>query len=245
MQILQGDQNGNLIINRENLNETHTFHSIRQKNMIKVIANEVKPVKPVIKSISKYINLDSHYLDGLLVKKIYERDCRSYKDDYETYYQAGISKSRNVGSPIFLKAENRSTGIVLAHGLLSAPMEVRLLADFLYDKGYTVYCIRLPGHGTEPGNLCHVSWKDWYQAYLRGIALVKTQCDSIIYGGFSAGSLLAILAASHFTSKLEGIFTINSPIDLASIKAEKSIAANIMDDIKNKSNQEQDIYSLN
>ncbi len=241
--ILQDDQNGNLIIHKENLNETHKFHSIRQKNMVKVIANEVKPVKPVIKSVCKYINFNSHYLDRLLVKKIYELDCHRYQEDYEKYYKAGISKSIEVGNPIFLNSDNRSTGIVLAHGLLSAPMEVRLLAEFLHDKGYTVYCIRLPGHGTEPNNLCHVKWNDWYEAYLRGVALIRTHCDSIVYGGFSTGGLLALLAASHYPLKLKGIFTVNSPIDLASIKAEKSVAANMMDDIKNKSNKQQDVYS--
>ncbi len=94
-----------------------------------------------------------------VMKKIYKQDCSRYKDDCAEFYKSGISESIDAGSPVFLKADDdddQSTGIVLAHGLLSAPMEVRLLAEFLYEKGYSVYCIRLPGHGTVPGNLCQV-----------------------------------------------------------------------------------------
>jgi alpha-beta hydrolase superfamily lysophospholipase len=70
--------------------------------------------------------------------------------DYEKNYCEGETKSRDIGMPFFLHSPGSDTGVLLIHGLMAAPEEVREWAQFLYEKGLTVYAPRLAGHGTSP-----------------------------------------------------------------------------------------------
>jgi len=110
------------------------------------------------------------------------------------------------------------------------------LATYLNSFGYTVYGVRLRGHGTAPINLTTTSWRDWYYSFLRGYAVLKNSCDHIVFGGFSTGGLVALHAAATRSAKIKGVFSINSPISLKDIKARKSIAVGIWNDLLRKIN---------
>ena len=233
LSVLRFDDEG-CIINTEVLNGTHKFHSIRQKNPIKVIANELEPLRKVKATISKYVNIKHPKLKMEMTKSILESDKERYTNDYNRFYVENISKHINVGMPFFLNSEPHAVGVVLSHGFSSAPEEVRLLGEFLQSQGCTVYCIRLPGHGTSPQNLTCVEWQDWYRAYLRGYVAIKNCCHKVIFGGFSTGGTLALLAAAAKENRLAGVFSINAPIDLKCIKAGRSVAANFINDLLKK-----------
>ena len=110
--------------------------------------------------------------------------------------------------------------------------------EYLHGIGCSVYCVRLPGHGTVPKNLTEVTWKDWYHAYLRGYAVIKNCCKKVVLGGFSTGGILALLTAAGKEDHIHGVFSVNSPIDLKCINARKSVAANVLNDILEKFNIE-------
>jgi hypothetical protein len=69
-----------------------------------------------------------------------------FLQEYENNYVAGESKPLDIGMPFFLYAPKSDTGVLLIHGLMAAPEEVREWADFLHAKGLTVYAPRLSGH---------------------------------------------------------------------------------------------------
>ncbi|GIT63574.1 MAG: hypothetical protein Ct9H300mP21_11200 [Pseudomonadota bacterium] len=48
-------------------------------------------------------------------------------------------------------------GVLLLHGLLQTPAEVRPPAKRFHDSGFTVSGVLLPGHGTTPENLNETS----------------------------------------------------------------------------------------
>ena len=50
--------------------------------------------------------------------------------------------------------EGNNTGILLSHGYTATTAEVRPLAETLYRQGYTVAGPLLPGHGTDPKDMC-------------------------------------------------------------------------------------------
>ena len=63
------------------------------------------------------------------------------------------------------------------------------------DKGYYVLNLRLPGHGTTPGELSRVNWRDWEAAVRIGAADVSNQLtpDMPFYiMGYSNGGSLAL-----------------------------------------------------
>jgi carboxylesterase len=94
--------------------------------------------------------------------------------------------------------EGGPVGVLLSHGFTATSAEVRLLARYLNDRGYTVAGPLLPGHGTtiEEMNRCH--WQDWVQGVEETYQELTRRCQKVVVGGESMGSLLALyLAAEH------------------------------------------------
>ncbi len=64
-------------------------------------------------------------------------------------------------------------GVLLTHGLSDSPYTMRHLAAFFQQRGFRVMAVLLPGHGTQPGDLLDVTWREWaktvaYGAYKTG-----------------------------------------------------------------------------
>ncbi len=94
--------------------------------------------------------------------------------------------------------QNGPTGIFLSHGYTATAGEVRLLAESLHQKGYTIAAPLLPGHGTHPNDLNRVRWQDWVRAGQKTLDRLFQTCAQVIVGGESMGGVLALyLAASH------------------------------------------------
>jgi len=62
--------------------------------------------------------------------------------DYEKNYSAGESKPPDIAMPFFLYSSGSDTGVLLIHGMMAAPEEVKEGAIFLHEKGLTVYAPR-------------------------------------------------------------------------------------------------------
>ena len=112
--------------------------------------------------------------------------------EYEENYSAGESKPPDIGMPFFLHSPGSDTGVLLIHGLMAAPEEVREWAIFLHEKGLTVYAPRLSGHGTSSKDLSSRNYNDWLDSVDRGHAILKTCCKKILVAGFSTGAGLAL-----------------------------------------------------
>ena len=90
------------------------------------------------------------------------------------------------------------TGVLLLHGLTATTAEVRPLAKRLFNYGYTVSGILLPGHGSTPENLSQTHREDWIKASEEAYNELKQECSSVIVGGESVGALIALrLASDH------------------------------------------------
>ncbi len=88
-----------------------------------------------------------------------------------------------------------STGILLIHGFTATTTEVRLLAQYLHEHGYTVAGPLLPGHGTTPKDCNHHTWQDWYATVDESCAQLASRCERLVVGGESTGALLALRLA--------------------------------------------------
>jgi carboxylesterase len=100
-------------------------------------------------------------------------------------------------SPFLL--EGGSTGVLLLHGFTGSPPEMRLVGDYLHERGFTVLAPLLPGHGTSVEGLNECKWTDWTEAAEGALADLRSRCKTVFVGGLSMGSLLTIYLAAHHT----------------------------------------------
>jgi len=137
-------------------------------------------------------------------KRLMRRESLLFAGDYRKHFLAGETKPRQIGEPYLLHHAETNRGILLIHGLMAAPEEVRQWADFLYSRGYTVYAPRLAGHGTSVADLAQHNYSDWVDSVNRGHAILKTCCEQIVVAGFSTGAGLALHQAPHQAGSVYG-----------------------------------------
>jgi esterase/lipase/1-acyl-sn-glycerol-3-phosphate acyltransferase len=207
-------ENAHFNVDRNALCAEHDFHTIRLRHMMQVIANELEPVQPAVEAVRRNVNLSSEEIRVRTARALQEQEKLVYERDYATAYDPRESNAREVGEPFFLEAEGATTGVVLAHGYLSSPRQVRGLAERLHAAGVTVCGVRLAGHGTAPEQLAHVRWEDWMDCLYRGYGLVRQRCPNVIAGGFSLGAVLALLLAARLPGRVHGVFAISPPFKI-------------------------------
>ncbi len=235
MEVLKRDGD-DIVIDPHKLRLNHMFHSVRVKNPMSVISNELEPFADVVADVDKLINTDPAALRRATADAVLVTDKNDFEQQYRQYFEPKLSHSMEVGEPFLLRAPDSRSGVVLAHGYSSAPAEVRQLAEHLHDQGHNVYAVRLWGHGTAPHNLDEISWQDWLHTYLRGYACLRDTCDHVVLGGFSTGGLIALMAATEIGQPVDGIFSICAPSRLKDIRAAMVPAMNWWNDLLDKFN---------
>lgn len=201
--------------------EEPEFHAIRRKEITQVMANEIEPLVEVTSSIKKWAQATRPVLSKSIREMILKEDNEIFEKDYAEFCADNGCKPPDVGRPFLLLPRKKiRAGIVLSHGYLSAPLEIRAMAEHFQSLGYAVYGVRLKGHGTSPEDLARTQWEEWYESYNRGYAVIKSMTDNIIVGGFSFGGGMALLAAGRKREKVRAAFSINAPLNLRSYAAQ-------------------------
>lgn len=93
--------------------------------------------------------------------------------------------------------EGGPVGCLMLHGFMGAPISSRPLAEYLAERGITVHCPLLPGHGELPNKLYGVPYQAWIDEAQEGFAFVSDQCEEVFLMGHSMGSVLCALLASQ------------------------------------------------
>lgn len=96
-------------------------------------------------------------------------------------------------------------GVLLVHGLTDSPYFMRYLAEFFQQSGFRVLAVLLPGHGTQPGDLLDISWREWAKAVAYGADRLAEEADEIYLAGFSAGGTLSVYQ-SLCDERVQGLF---------------------------------------
>lgn len=108
--------------------------------------------------------------------------------------------------------KGNNTGILLIHGFTGTPSEMRLLGEYLKERGYTVKGILLKGHGTTPEDMKKCSWRDWVDSAVEGYKVLKQECDEVFAVGLSMGGILSLYLARFYGIK--GVVSLSSPMKI-------------------------------
>ncbi|MDH5464479.1 MAG: alpha/beta fold hydrolase, partial [Thiovulaceae bacterium] len=206
------------LINRETLNDEHDFYTIRIRNTLRVLLNEVALLEDLRECVKKEVNKPAHVVKKEAFFILYNRDEKFFSKDYKQFYSVFYSKPKEVGSPFILYDSSFTTGMVISHGYKAAPKEIRLLAEFVHSLKINVYAVRLKGHGTMPEDLREATADDWLDSFNRGIAAMRQISQKLLLCGFSMGGLLALILASRKEKHVDGIISINSALELNDIR---------------------------
>ncbi len=190
------------------------FHQVRIENPLEVIANEVEPLADLQRHIRRLARIPSFWMRRKIVDHVKKRALSQFEEDYKEFYVEGESKKKEVGAPFLIKGRSRKIGIVLVHGYMAAPPEMRELADYLGRKGFWIYAPRLRGHGTSPDDLAIRTYQDWVASIDEAYTIASNSCKRVVVGGFSTGAGLSLDLAARGVKNLAGIFAVSPPLRL-------------------------------
>ena len=201
----------------------HDFDEIRLENPIEVYANEVAPIRPALAAVTTAIEEAPTISDRRLAELRFDDELLSYAWDKQKFERSQYAAINSLQTQIedarpFLfqppRSRQRPLGVLLVHGFLSTPAEVREFGEQLSRQHYTVLGVRLKGHGTSPWDLRSRSRHDWIASVRRGYEILAPLVDRVALVGFSTGASLALtLAAEHnASSKLAGLALVATPM---------------------------------
>ena len=131
------------------------------------------------------------------------------------FKESGVSSPEN--QVFHLSNENNTIGVLIIHGFTASPHEVKELGDYLYEKGFNVYGVRLKGHGTHYDDLKYVKWQDWYDDVEQVYGILREKNNKIYAVGMSTGGALALYLAEN--EETDGVVSLAAPVYLRDWKS--------------------------
>lgn len=228
---LKGDT---IIKNPGKFTQIYNFHFIRKDNFVEVLKNEIEPLTDITSMLRRIMFMPPWIVKIKIRDTFLKLDMKLYEEDYRQFYREGISKPVNIGAPFFLHNMFSTKGVILVHGYMAAPEEIKNLAEKIHKAGYSVYGVRLRGHGTTPEDLSVRRWQDWNESVNRGYVVMKNSVQSFAVIGFSTGAGLTLLQAAQKGPKYKAMVSISAPLRLQDIRASFSGAVSFFNTILKK-----------
>ncbi len=201
------------------LRREHGFHEVRLENTVSVYANEIAPVEAACRAVEQAIQSNSAAEKTNLARLLFDDEIRAFRwcrGNYSKPRHAHINDRETAtenGEPYLLVPENAGEiGVVLVHGFLASPAELRSYGEKLAALGYPVIGVRLRGHGTSPWDLRDRHWKQWLGSVRRGFEIISAFADHICVVGFSTGGALALRLAAEHPENLAGVVAVSVPV---------------------------------
>ncbi|MBF0229454.1 MAG: hypothetical protein HQK63_07680, partial [Desulfamplus sp.] len=200
----------------------YEFHTVRVENPISVIANEVEPLVKLQAYLADLAMKSPSKIALMMSYRIEDKHYNSYIDDFTKYIgilpianpfnEIGeVSDSYyNNGSPRLLRSDSDEIGVLLIHDYLSSPGELLYFANYIHNRGFTVYIPRLPGHGIAPENLTEIESIEWIESVEEGFVLLKSLCKTMVVGGLGVGAMLGLELHLRL-SDIDALFMIAPP----------------------------------
>ncbi len=212
-------ENGRYLLDRK-LIEEFEIDEVRTENLINVYANEVRPLARVTGIVDRAMDEADNLSALALAEYRFDDQIISYKWDRERYQRKRFAEINALQTQtadanwFLLKSEHEgAAAVLLIHGFLSSPAEMRSLGERLHAAGCHVIGVRLKGHGTSPWDLRERNWHEWAESVTRGYDIAKAFSQSVHLVGFSTGGLLALHhAATNPQIRIKSVSSVCAPL---------------------------------
>ena len=145
-----------------------------------------------------YLALEDRLFRELDERVVRNRDSRA-EPAWNRYAPGGVNNPagfpRDWNRSYELEGRESRGGALLLHGLTDSPYSLRRAAEILHAQGLHVVGLRLPGHGTTPGELRRAAVDDWRAAVriaYRHLETTVGPSGDIVVAGYSNGGALAV-----------------------------------------------------
>ena len=199
--------------------EEQAFHEVRLENTVSVYANEVAPVSGACRAVDQAVQSNSAAEKTNLARLLFDDEMRSFRlcrGNYSKPKHAHINDqetaTENAEPYLFVPDNAEKTGVVLVHGFLASPAELRAYGESLAGFGYPVIGVRLRGHGTSPWDLRDRNWQEWLGSVRRGYEIISAFAERVCVIGFSTGGALSLRLAAEQPENLAGVATVSVPV---------------------------------
>lgn len=190
------------------------------ESFISLYASEIAPLAGITRLIDQTIKSGDPVSPRTLAEYRFDDELRAYEWDREAYDQPrhreinAQQKFTEDARPLRLISDKPGApAVLLIHGFMASPAEMRGLATRLHTQGYHLLAVRLKGHGTSPWDLRDRNWQDWQQSVRRGYELLNAYSPEIHIVGFSTGGLLALqLAADRSIRGPASVISVCAPV---------------------------------
>ncbi len=197
------------------LRATNGGRDPRLENVVRIYANEVAALESVIKIVDEAVPSEGAHL----ARQLYDDELRSFnlckkKFSGERYAAVNdLETADKSGRPWFIVPEKPSRpGIVLVHGVMASPAELKALGERLAGLGHPVLGVRLKGHGTSPWDLRGTHWQEWMASVKRGYEIMTLVTEDVLLIGFATGASLALQLAAEKPKGLAGVVSVSAPL---------------------------------
>lgn len=213
------------LINKKNLLDTFTHHTIRLKNILRVILNEILIQEESVNIVKNLVSKKEEENLKILVDILKYEENKEYEESYEKFKNYKDLKPIDIGKSKYFEAENSNNCVITIHGFSSAPKEMENLALFLNKNHFNVQVPRLAGHGIVPEDLKTKVWQDWYKSVSRSIIIATLQYKKVYIVGFSTGGLLALLSTKKQYKEFVSLICINAALHLNDMRIKTLLPA--------------------
>lgn len=223
---------GTLAISKDNILEGYTHHTIRLKNILKVVLNEVLIMDKVVTLVQSYTMLSEKSINNKLLNHLIDEDEKEYQKDYRRFRCVDDIKDKDKGKSYFIDVQDNDTAVIAIHGFCASPLELKEIVTLLKTNNINSFTPRLKGHGTTPRDLKNVTWQQWYYSVSRAITIASLKYKNLYILGFSIGGLLALLGSIKDNKNIKGIICINAALQLRDLRVKTlAPAVNLWNDI--------------
>ena len=150
-----------------------------------------------VRTFEEYLDLEDVLFERLW-KRVYARIEREDQRPINRYHPGSPADparwTPNWNRSYQLPSDNPRCGVLLLHGMSDSPYSLRGLGQRLHAAGAWVVGLRLPGHGTAPGELVSVHWRDMAAAVKLAAVHLQARTGNLpLYIlGYSNGGTLAV-----------------------------------------------------
>ncbi|MDE0723413.1 MAG: alpha/beta fold hydrolase [Alphaproteobacteria bacterium] len=206
----------------DKFSEEFVKSSVRLEHPVQVYYNEVMPLVKVTKAVEKAMSdfvVDderqwaSHLMDD--EEHAFQWNRRHFKKSRYLEINSREEATKSGAPYLWVHPKRKSkVGVLLVHGFLSSPAELKDFGRDLHAKGFEVLGMRLPGHGTSPWDLMARSREDWIKSVRRNYRILKAHVEHVVVVGFSTGGLLALELAAEQPEGLAGVIPVCAPLSV-------------------------------